>query len=126
MEDHQKVKDRSPHRLGKLGEEIAQNYLRKKKFRIVKRGFRLHRGEIDLIAYEGETLVFVEVKTRSPGALGLPEESVNLRKQRQIRKIAEGYLAMNDIDEVECRFDVLSLIIDENGAYSVSHYKDAF
>ena len=94
--------------------------------RIVKRGFRLHRGEIDLIAYEGETLVFVEVKTRSPGALGLPEESVNLRKQRQIRKIAEGYLAMNDIDEVECRFDVLSLIIDENGAYSVSHYKDAF
>lgn len=126
MEDHQKVKNISPHKLGELGEDIALKYLRKKKFRIVEKGFRLYRGEIDMIAYEGETLVFVEVKTRSPGALGLPEESVNLRKQRQIRKIAEGYLALNNIDEVECRFDVLSLIIDENGAYSLSHYKDAF
>ena len=120
------MKSISPHKLGKLGEEIAHRYLQKKKFRIVTKGYRLYRGEIDLIAYEGETLVFVEVKTRSKGALGLPEESVNLRKQRQIRKIAEGYLALNNIDEVECRFDVLSLIFDENGAYSLSHFKDAF
>lgn len=126
MEDYQKVKLLTPHKLGKLGEEIAQKYLRKKKYKIVTKGFRLHRGEIDLIAYEGETLVFIEVKTRRQGALGLPEESVNLQKQKQIRKIAAGYLALNNIDEVECRFDVLSLVFDDNGDYSLSHYEDAF
>lgn len=116
----------SPHKLGILGEEIAQNYLQKKKFRIVKKGFRLYRGEIDLIAYDKETLVFVEVKTRNPGGLGLPEESVNIRKQSQIRKIAEGYLALNNLDEVECRFDVISLVFDDKGDHSLNHYKDAF
>ncbi len=126
MENYQKVKIYSSHKLGRLGEDIAQKYLRKKKFRVVSKGYRLYRGEIDLIAYEGKTLVFVEVKTRSQGALGFPEESVDRQKQRQIRKIAEGYLALNNLDEVECRFDVVSLIFNENGTYSLSHYKDAF
>jgi len=126
VEDHQKVKIIPSHKLGLLGEEIAKKYLQKNKFRIVKKGFRLYRGEIDLIAYDKETLVFVEVKTRNPGMLGLPEESVNIQKQRQIRKIAEGYLALNNLDEVECRFDVISLIFDEKGAHSLTHYKDAF
>ena len=116
----------SPHKLGKLGEKIAQKYLQKEKFRIVEKGYRLYRGEIDLIAYDKETLVFIEVKTRGPGSLGLPEESVNIRKQGQIRKIAEGYLALNSIDDVECRFDVVSLIFDEIGDYSLAHFKDAF
>jgi putative endonuclease len=120
------VKATSPHELGKLGEIIAHKYLQKEKFRIVEKGYRLYRGEIDLIAYDEETLVFIEVKTRGPGALGIPEESVNARKQKQIRKIAEGYLAINNIEEVECRFDVVSLFFDENGEYSLSHYKDAF
>jgi len=126
VEDYQEVKFITPHKLGKLGEKITQKYLQKEKFRIVEKGYCLYRGEIDLIAYDGETLVFIEVKTRGPGALGLPEESVNIRKQRQIRKIAEGYLALNSIDEVECRFDVVSLIFDEKRDYSLSHFKDAF
>lgn len=126
MEDHQKVKTISPHKLGIAGEEIAQDYLQKENFRIVEKSFRLYRGEIDLIAYDKETLVFVEVKTRGPGALGHPEESVNIPKQKQIRKIAEGYLALNKIEDVECRFDVISLAFDENGDHSLTHYKDAF
>lgn len=109
-----------------MGEEIAQKYLSKKKFRIVEKRFRLYRGEIDLIAYDKQTLVFIEVKTRNPGRLGLPEESVNIPKQRQIRKIAEGYLALNNLDDLECRFDVISLAFDENGDFSLTHYKDAF
>ena len=116
----------SPYQLGRMGERIAQKYLLKNKFEIVKKGFRLYRGEIDLIARDGKTLVFVEVKARSAGALGLPEESVDWRKQKQIRKIAEGYLALNDIDDVECRFDVVSIVFDEKGSFSVAHYKDAF
>lgn len=127
MEDHQKVNYFSPYQLGRLGEEIAQSYLEEQKFRIVKKGFHLYRGEIDLIAYEKDTLVFVEVKTRSPNALGLPEESVNKRKQRQIRKIAEGYLVMHNLeDRVECRFDVISIVVNENGSPDITHYRDAF
>lgn len=121
-----KFSDISPYKLGKLGEDIVQKYLCKKKYKITAKRFRLYRGEIDLVAYDGDTLVFVEVKTRSKGSLGLPEESVNPRKQRQIRKIAEGYLALNNLDEVECRFDVVSLIFDDEGAYSLSHFEDAF
>ncbi len=116
----------SPYQLGRRGEKIAIGYLRKKKYRIVSRGFRLYRGEIDVIAYDGRTLVFVEVKTRSEGSLGLPEEAVDSRKQRQIRKIAEGYLALNNIEGVECRFDVVSIIFDEKASFFLSHYKDAF
>jgi putative endonuclease len=116
----------TPHQLGKLGEKIAQKYLLGKKYRIVEKGYRLLRGEIDLVAYDGETLVFIEVKTRGPGALGSPEESVDFRKQKQLRKIAEGYLALNEIEEKECRFDVISLFFDNNGDYTLSHYKDAF
>jgi putative endonuclease len=121
-----KFSDLSPYKLGKLGEDIVQKYLCKKKYKIAAKRFRLYRGEIDLIAYDGDTLVFLEVKARSKGSYGLPEESVNFRKQRQIRKIAEGYLALNNLDEVECRFDVVSLIFDDEGAYSLSHFKDAF
>lgn len=119
-------KEISPYKLGQMGEKIALEYLQRKKFKIVTKGFHLYRGEIDLIAYDAKTLVFVEVKARSEGALGLPEESVDLRKKRQIRKIAEGYLALNDIEDVECRFDVISIVFDEKGAPSLSHYKDAF
>lgn len=120
------MKQLSPYQLGRAGERIALEHLKKKRFKIVSKRFRLYRGEIDLIAYDGNTLVFVEVKARSEGALGLPEESVDSRKQRQIRKIAEGYLALNGIDDVECRFDVISIVFAENGSFSLSHYEDAF
>jgi putative endonuclease len=120
------VKPLPPHKLGKLGEEVAEKYLQKKNFRIVEKGYRLQRGEIDLVAYDGNTLVFIEVKSRGPEALGFPEESVHSRKQKQLRKIAEGYLVMNNIDDVECRFDVISLLFDEMGDYSLTHYRDAF
>lgn len=105
---------------------MARDYLRRKKYKIITTGFRLHRGEIDVIASDRETLVFVEVKTRSAGSLGLPEESVNFKKQRQIRKIAEAYLALNRLEDVACRFDVISLVFDEKGAHSIAHIENAF
>jgi putative endonuclease len=127
LEDRKKIKTTlSAHRLGKQGEEIAQKYLRRKEYKIITKGFRWHRGEIDVIASKKETLVFVEVKARGPGSLGLPEESVNPKKQKQIRKIAEAYLALNKLEDVACRFDVISLVFDETGSYSISHIKDAF
>jgi len=114
------------HALGKSGEEAAIAYLKKKKFRVLKQGFRFHRGEIDIIAYDKDTLVFIEVKTRQSLAFGLPEESVTPLKQQQIRRLAEAYLAMNSLDHVPCRFDILSLFFRENEGYDIHHLQDAF
>ncbi len=112
--------------LGVSGEEAAARYLRKKHFQVVGRGFRFHRGEIDIIAYEGDTLVFVEVKTRGDLECGWPEEAVTPAKQLQLRKVAEAFLAINRLENVPCRFDVLSLLREEDGGYSVRHIRDAF
>ncbi len=115
-----------PYDLGKSGEEIALHYLEDKKYKIIARGFRLFRGEIDIIAFDRKTLVFVEVKTRKSRDFGLPEESVTPSKQRQIRKVAQGFLAKNNFQNAECRFDVISLSFSENKGYSIRHIKNAF
>jgi putative endonuclease len=86
----------------------------------------MFRGEIDIIAFERRTLVFFEVKTRQSEDFGLPEESVNLAKQNQIRKVANGFLARNRLEGAECRFDVISISLDEDQGYSIRHIKDAF
>jgi putative endonuclease len=112
--------------LGRSGEDVAAAYLRKKKFRIVCRGFRFHKGEIDIIARDGDTLVFIEVKTRRNRRFGRPEEAVTPPKQNQIRRLAEAYLALNDLADVPCRFDVLSLLWDEKDGPRVHHIRDAF
>ena len=117
---------RATQALGRAGEEIACAYLRRKKYTIVARSFRLFRGEIDIIAKDGETLVFVEVKARADESHGRPEESVTPGKQRQIRKIALGYVAENPPGEVDCRFDVIAIRFGEGNEYRLEHFKDAF
>jgi len=119
-------KKQTPYDLGKSGEKIALNYLIDNKYKVIARGFRLFRGEIDIIANDQKTLVFVEVKTRRSTDYGSPEESVTPSKQRQIRKIAQGFLVKNNLQDVECRFDVISLSFDEKEGYSIRHIKDAF
>lgn len=118
----------SSQAFGRTGEDAAANYLDRCKFRIVERGFRLFRGEIDIIAYDGPTLVFLEVKTRRKEDFGLPEEAVNAAKQRQIRKVAEGYLMTKNLPEsrTPCRFDVLSVIPDDIRGFQIRHIKNAF
>ncbi len=119
-------KIKTSHELGKSGESVALAYLKKKKYHILKKGFRLFRGEIDIIAYDRSTLVFIEVKTRRSTHFGLPEESVTHSKQQQIKKIAQGFLTLNNLNDVECRFDVLSLLFDGNNGYLLKHIKNAF
>ncbi len=116
----------TPYELGEAGEEAALRYLIRKKYKILARGFRLFRGEIDIIARDKKTLVFVEVKTRTRDDFGPPEEFVNPPKQRQIRKIAQGFLSQNNMEDVECRFDVLALIRTGKNAYEINHIKNAF
>jgi len=114
------------HALGKSGEETAIAYLKKKKFKVLERGFRFRRGEIDIIARDNDTVVFVEVKTRQSLEFGLPEESVTPLKQQQIRRLAEAYLATNNLYDVPCRFDIISLFYSRKDGYHIHHLRDAF
>lgn len=116
----------TPYDLGKLGERFALNYLKRKRYKIIKKGFRLFKGDIDVIAYDKNTLVFIEVKTRRGNQFGFPEESVNLSKQKQVRKIARGFITLNKLENRECRFDILALDYNENKGFKVIHFKDAF
>lgn len=126
MKGFKKTKKIIAYELGKSGEDVATEYLKKKKYKIVDKGFRFLRGEIDIIAYDGETLVFVEVKTRKSTSFSQPEESVTPAKRKQLRRVAQGYLLRNHIQDVECRFDVLSLNFDDLEGYTVKHITDAF
>ena len=117
---------RSTQALGLRGEEIACAYLEKKEYTIVTRRFRMFHGEIDIIARDGTTLVFVEVKARADESFGRPEESVTPDKQRQVRKIAQGYLVENPLGDVACRFDVIAILFGDGGGYRLEHFVDAF
>jgi putative endonuclease len=112
--------------LGRSGEEIACRYLIGKSYEIIARGFRMFRGEIDIIARDEETLVFVEVKARVDESYGRPEESVTPGKQRQIRKIAQGYLLEHPSPGVDCRFDVIAILFRGPDDYRLEHFIDAF
>ena len=116
----------SGHVLGKKGEEIAVDYLQKKGYRIVERGYRLFRGELDIIAYDRATLVFVEVKTRAGTEFGLPEEAVTRAKQNQIKRIAQGYIMERGLGDPNCRFDVLAILINGDDGPVITHFEDAF
>ncbi len=112
--------------MGLDGEEIACRYLLGKKYEIVARRFKMLRGEIDIVARDGETLVFVEVKARADESHGRPEEAVTPGKQRQIRRIAQGYLVAHPSPGVGCRFDVIAILFRGPDDYRLEHFVDAF
>jgi len=114
------------YELGKTGELIALRYLEKKNYRLLEKGFRFLRGEIDLIAKDGPALVFIEVKTREKSHFVQPEESVTPAKRKQIRRLAQGYLLKNRIEDVECRFDVITITRDIEGRCLIQHIENAF
>jgi len=111
--------------IGKTGEDIAANFLKGKGYRILARNFRRRMGEIDIIAQDGQTLVFVEVKTDRTGAFGEPEYRVDPRKQRQLGRLALRYLQEKGIQDQDCRFDVVAVIIQGN-TVRIRHLKNAF
>ena len=112
--------------LGVLGEELAFHYLKKMGYKILLRNYESPMGEIDLIAKEKGALVFVEVKTRSSDAMGLPVESVTHFKRRQIIKSAQYYVKRYGIYQVPCRFDVVSVRIPPEGEPSLELFENAF
>lgn len=113
-------------KIGNEGEKTAVRYLKKNKYRILETSFRHGRGEIDIIAFKKGFVVFIEVKTRRSERYGRPEEYVTLQKQRQIRKVAQGYLARENLLNALCRFDVLALTADPKKGFRVRHIVNAF
>jgi putative endonuclease len=95
--------------LGRRGEEIAANWLAKQGYKIIERNFRCRLGELDLIAQHRTELVFVEVRCRQGQVYGWPEETIDVNKQRKLRKLASFYLQRNNICEQFCRFDVVAI-----------------
>jgi len=111
---------------GHAGEEEACKFLFELGYRIVKRNFVYgHVGEIDVVAYDGDTLVFVEVKARSNYDFGTPEESITPRKQTQLKRVAKMYYYVNKLEDVSCRFDVIA-VESRNGKTEIRHHKTAF
>ena len=106
--------------IGKNYENIAVNYLKKSGYKIIAQNYRLKIGEIDIIAKDKKTLVFVEVKYRHTKEFGTPAEFVTTQKQNKIVKTALLYLKQNNIDG-DFRFDVVSICGDET-----EHIKNAF
>lgn len=101
---------RSSSNIGTDSEELAAVYLIGKGYRIIKRNFRFGRnGEIDIVALDGDTLVFIEVKARSSVSFGLPEMAVTPSKQRTLRMVARGYCYVHATIGQECRFDVIAI-----------------
>ncbi len=116
-----------PRRIfGQEGESAAEQYLRRKGYRILARNLRSSVGELDLVAEEGQVLVFVEVKARRTGAFGGAIYAVHQRKQAKLIQLAAQYLARHHIKDRLCRFDVVLLQGDETAPTQVEHIQNAF
>lgn len=113
--------EKNKRKTGEIYEKVAAEYLSKKGYKILALNFYARMGEIDIIAKDGSTIVFVEVKYRKNTAYGYPEEAVIPSKIHKIRLTADYFLVKNKIEDVNVRFDVIA-ILDNN----IKHIKDAF
>ena len=107
--------------VGKSGEKIAEEYLKKKGYKILEVNFVNNVGEIDIIARQKNIYVFVEVKYRKNDYFGLPREAVNTYKQRKIRAVANSYIKRYNLYDNVCRFDVIEILDDQ-----ITHIENCF
>jgi putative endonuclease len=110
MKNHQLT----PDELCKKGEALAGKILKKKGYKILKRNYVSKYGEIDIVAYDNGIICFVEVKTRQSENYGPPELAVTKEKRKRIVRTALNYLTINNIEDTDCRFDVVSILYKED------------
>lgn len=119
--------DRSRLSIGKIGESLAIAHFKAQGCKILAQNYRVGRGEIDLIVQDGQFIVFVEVKTRRSLKFGLPQEAVTRQKQKQISKIALGYLKAENLWDAPCRFDVIGIHLSyQFELLNLEHIESAF
>ena len=110
MKNHQLT----PDELCKKGEALAGKILKKKGYKILKRNYVSKYGKIDIVAYDNGIICFVEVKTRQSENYGPPELAVTKEKRKRIVRTALNYLTINNIEDTDCRFDVVSILYKED------------
>lgn len=109
---------------GRLGEDLAVQTLQDKGFEILERNFSNRFGEIDIIAFDKNTLVFVEVKAKKGANFGLPEEMVNAGKLKRIQRMAQVYLNGKNLP---CRIDVIAIVLSPaNEILRLNHYENVY
>lgn len=120
------MKDRRKE-TGRLGEELALDYLLDKDYQLVAKNYHCPLGEIDLIVFKDKIMVFVEVRTRRSTRFGLPEESIRHAKKDRIRRVAQYYLKNHYKTDIPVRFDVLTVILGaKEKVNSINHIEAAF
>ena len=112
-------------KLGNTGENLAATFLENHGYKILEKNFRIRAAEIDIIAQKDNTIIFVEVKTRSNIRKGTPAEAVNLHKQKKIIEAASVFLQDEKYFDSACRFDVIEILKTGN-AFKVNHIENAF
>lgn len=113
--------------LGQRGEAAAARYLRRRRYKILARSDKFGRGELDLVALDGKTIVFVEVKTRQSDVLGHPAEAVDHRKQLKLTRLATAFLKRHRLQECPARFDVIAILWPADKWFpTIEHIKNAF
>lgn len=112
--------------LGARGEAIAAEYLQRQSMTVLARNWRCRDGELDLVVLDGGEIVFVEVKTRSGTAFGLPAEAVTNLKAQRIRRLASAWLAAHMEGWSQVRFDVVGIVIPGSGPMTIEHYAGVF
>ena len=113
-------------KLGREGEKAAEAFLKKKGYRIIEKNFRCKLGEIDIIAEQDGTVVFIEVKARADHQYGHPFNAVTQIKQRKIIQVAQSFLAKHRLLEKPTRFDVIGLTADPENAFRIELLENAF
>ncbi|NIS72247.1 MAG: YraN family protein [Proteobacteria bacterium] len=111
--------------IGREGETLAITYLKKEGYRIVEQNYRCQVGEIDIVAVDGKTICFIEVKTRSSDHYDRPEVAVHRRKQMQLSRVALWFLKERRLEKVRARFDVVA-IRRRGDLNEIDHFKNAF
>ncbi len=114
-------------KLGSHGEDLAVEFLKRRGYRILHRNFKLKFGEIDIVAQEGDTVCFIEVRTKTTDCVGTPFESITLFKQRKLSKLALAYLKNQYKSvEVRARFDVVAVVSEVGKEETVEIIQNAF
>lgn len=116
----------SKEQVGRLGEKLGARFLRRRGYRVVARNYMCSAGEVDLIALDQDSVVFVEVKTRRDDTTGHPEDAVNFRKRRKLTAVARCYLLQTGAQHRPCRFDVIAIVLKDGCKPEIEHFIDAF
>ncbi len=123
------VANASKAEIGKAGEDAAAKFLRKKGFRILARNWRHKQWELDMVCQDGDTHVFVEVKTRKMDGLSSPTDAMTHKKQQNVIRAAKAWLLVHNAYDTPCRFDMVSVVYyldKERIHFTLEHYEHAF